>query len=95
MGRVRRRNAALTALGTDAGRSETSTGPRRGGALGGRLGALRREPDLEATVRRNIFHEEPPSESAVKAVSAMLQEFRERLAAMPAAQILEGELPQL
>lgn len=64
-------------------------------ALGGRLGALRRTSDLEATVRRNIFHEAPPSESAVETVSAMLQEFRERLAAMPAGQILEGELPQL
>ncbi len=64
-------------------------------ALGGRIGAFRDVDDLTPPVRRNIFHEAPPSEDAVHFVSARLEAFRTRLAAAPAEQILGGTLPSL
>ena len=63
-------------------------------ALGGRLGAFRGAEDLEPIVKRNIFHEAPPSEEAVRFVAARLEAFRTRLNAVPTERILAGELPR-
>jgi cytochrome b pre-mRNA-processing protein 3 len=63
------------------------------GALGGRLQVFRDAADLEPAVRRNIFHEAPPSDAAASFVAARLKDFRERLALMPSERILAGELP--
>jgi cytochrome b pre-mRNA-processing protein 3 len=64
-------------------------------ALGGRLGAFRdAEAGLEEAVRRNIFHDAPPSEEAVATVAARLETFRDRLAAANLVALLAGELPK-
>jgi cytochrome b pre-mRNA-processing protein 3 len=65
-------------------------------ALGGRLGALRAAGpggDLGPAVRRNIFHESPPSEEAVALVAARLADFRAGLGALALADLAEGRLP--
>jgi cytochrome b pre-mRNA-processing protein 3 len=64
-------------------------------ALGGRLSAFRDADDLTPPVRRNIFHEEPPSEAAVAFVAGRLAAFRDRLSAAPLEPILAGTLPPL
>ena len=65
-------------------------------ALGGRLAAFREAAhgSLEAPVTRNIFHESPPSEAAVRFVSARLADLRDRLAAFPADRLMAGEVPR-
>lgn len=69
------------------------------GALGGRLGAFR---DADAAgagyaqpVRRNIFHEAPPSEAAVTRVAARLERLAEGLAGTTLDALLAGQLPRL
>ena len=67
-------------------------------ALGGRLSAFRAAADdaaFEAAVRRNIFHDAPPSEPAMQLVSARLLTFRRNLDGRPAAGLVNGELPPL
>lgn len=61
-------------------------------ALGGRLGALRERP-FGAAVRRNIFHESPPSEESVEAVAGRLEELADALAATALETLLAGRLP--
>ncbi|HEY9554416.1 ubiquinol-cytochrome C chaperone family protein [Allosphingosinicella sp.] len=63
-------------------------------ALGGRLAAFRDAGGgaFDEPVVRNIFHESPPSDEAVRFVSARLGDFRDGLAAMPADRLLAGEL---
>jgi cytochrome b pre-mRNA-processing protein 3 len=66
------------------------------GALGGRLGALREAfagGDLNGAIERNIYRGAVPSESARAAVRNALTELRERLAAMPAADLIAGGWP--
>ena len=62
------------------------------GALGGRLAAFREGP-FEAAVRRNIFHESPPSDGAVLSVAARLQCLADALAATDLDALLAGRLP--
>lgn len=69
------------------------------GALGGRLGAFR---DAAAAgtgyaepVRRNIFHEAPPSDEAVARVTARLERFAEGLSGIDLEALLAGQLPRL
>jgi len=61
-------------------------------ALGGRLAAFRGgvSPD---SVRRNIFHEAPPSEDAVTLVSEWLARFSEDLGAADLDALVAGRLP--
>ncbi len=65
-------------------------------ALGGRLAAFREagEGTLDAPVTRNVFHESPPSDAAVRFVSARLGDLRDRMAGFPADRLLAGELPR-
>ena len=67
------------------------------GALGGRLGALRPayagETGFEEPVRRNIFHESPPSDEALAYVAARLGRFAEALRAASLPSLLDGALP--
>ena len=67
------------------------------GALGGRLGALRAARaaggDLDAFVRRNVFHEAPPSEPAVDWVAARLDRIAGAFEAQPLADLLAGKVP--
>lgn len=65
-------------------------------ALGGRLAAFREAAagPLDTPVTRNIFHESPPSEAAVRFVSARLADLRDRMAAFPADRLLAGEVPR-
>ncbi len=69
------------------------------GALGGRLGAFREAlPDrtrMSGAVRRNVFHEAPPSEEAVAFVTDRLLAFHQGLEAAPASALLAGEVPSL
>jgi cytochrome b pre-mRNA-processing protein 3 len=66
------------------------------GALGGRLGAFRdalaEGGDLAAPVRRNIFHEAPPSEEQVALVAARLLRLRTRLESTPLDALLAGRI---
>ena len=66
------------------------------GALGGRLGAYREAiaggGDLSGPVRRNIFHEAPPSEEQVALVAERLERFRARLEATPLDALLSGRI---
>ena len=62
------------------------------GALGGRLAAFREGP-FEAAVRRNIFHESPPSDEAVVSVAGRLLHFADTLAATDLEAVLAGRLP--
>lgn len=66
-------------------------------ALGGRLAAFRDAAegsgDLIAAVRRNIFHEAPPSEQAPALVAERLQRFREGLSALTREDLLDGRMP--
>lgn len=65
-------------------------------ALGGRLSAFRAAGDgaLDAPVARNVFHDSPPSDEAVRFVGARLADFRDRMAAFPTERLLTGELPR-
>lgn len=66
------------------------------GALGGRLAAFRAvragESDFDAAVRRNIFHEAPPSDEAVAVVAGRLQASASGLDSLPVEILLEGRL---
>lgn len=67
------------------------------GALGGRLSALRPamigESGFEEPVRRNIFHDDPPSDAALAFVAGRLADFASRLKAQPLSSLLAGEVP--
>jgi len=67
------------------------------GALGGRLAAFREaragEGDFQAAVRRNIFHDSPPSDEALAWVSDRLMRFAAELEATSTEDILAGQLP--
>ena len=69
------------------------------GALGGRLSAFRSAladgESLDGAVRRNIFHEEPPSEEAVAFVAARLARFAEALKTVPLDAVVAGRVPNL
>lgn len=66
------------------------------GALGGRLAAFRAaragNGDFAEAVRRNVFHEAPPSVEAVAAVTGRLEALAARFDALPVAALLEGRL---
>lgn len=65
-------------------------------ALGGRLGALREgraEGGFAEAVRRNVFHDAPPSGAAVAWVAARLEAFDAALAAADADDLVAGRLP--
>ena len=65
------------------------------GALGGRLGAFRDAEDgLDEAVRRNIFHDAPPSVDAVATIAARLETIRDGLTAANLAALFAGELPK-
>jgi len=63
-------------------------------ALGGRLAAFRaaRAEGYAEAVRRNVFHDAPPSAEAVARVAARLEAFADGLAAVPLDALLEGRL---
>ena len=64
-------------------------------ALGGRLAAFRDARDSGAfaeAVRRNVFHDSPPSEAAVGLVAGRLARCAEGLASAPLARLIEGHL---
>jgi cytochrome b pre-mRNA-processing protein 3 len=67
------------------------------GALGGRLGSFRQALEagegLEGPVRRNVFHDTPPSDGAVGAVAARMKSFHDGLGALHTQDILRGSLP--
>ena len=65
------------------------------GALGGRLVAFRaaRETGMQEAVRRNVFHEAPPSERAVIGIARRLQELAQGLDELSLPALLEGTLP--
>ena len=69
------------------------------GALGGRLAAFRAAAGDEAAmadaVKRNLFHEAPPSDEAVIFVARRMAAFADGLNAAPAAALLAGEVPAL
>jgi cytochrome b pre-mRNA-processing protein 3 len=69
------------------------------GALGGRLGAFRAADEAGTgyaeAVRRNIFHEAPPSDAAVAAVSARLERFAAALRETGMDDLRAGRLPAL
>lgn len=66
-------------------------------ALGGRLSAFRDASasgeGFRAAVRRNLFHEDPPSDASVDFVAERLEAFERALAAQPLPRILAGEVP--
>lgn len=67
------------------------------GALGGRLGAFRdgaKAASLRPAVRRNIFHDDPPSEDAVDLVTARLEALSARLSDAPLSSLMAGEVPR-
>ena len=68
------------------------------GALGGRLSAFRAAvaegSGFDAPVRRNIFHDAPPSPTALDFVSGRLRRFHEQLQAVPVASLLQGQVPR-
>lgn len=59
-------------------------------ALGGRLTALRGAESLGEAVRRNVFHDDPPSDEAVAFVARRLEQVRAALAARPPEDLLAG-----
>ena len=66
------------------------------GALGGRLAAFRgarEEGSLIEPVRRNVFHESPPSEEAVALVAGRLARFAAALDSASLESLLGGALP--
>jgi len=69
------------------------------GALGGRLTAFRDAiaggQPLDAAVRRNVFHDAPPSDAEVRFVSARLEDFHKALERQPTAALLAGDLPRI
>lgn len=67
------------------------------GALGGRLAALReasKSGDFVPAVRRNIFHEAPPSPDALALVAGRLAAWDAALQALPLPALVEARLPR-
>ena len=68
------------------------------GALGGRLTAFRAvragEIEFEAAVRRNLFHDSPPSEAALRWVTERLERFDKALDAQRLEDLLAGRITQ-
>lgn len=67
------------------------------GALGGRLGAFRQaaqDRDYAGPVRRNLHHDEPPSDVVVAAAAARLERFASALAGTSLAELVAGRLPR-
>lgn len=68
------------------------------GALGGRLTAFRSAIEegsgFDVAVRRNIFHDAPPSDEAAAFVGKRLERFSAALAQIPAERVLGGEVPK-
>jgi cytochrome b pre-mRNA-processing protein 3 len=65
-------------------------------ALGGRLAAFREaraQGGFAGAVRRNVFHDSPPSGEAVGTVAARLERVAAALDATPLAALLAGALP--
>lgn len=66
-------------------------------ALGGRLGALRDARSdgkgYAAAVRRNVFHDAPPSDAAVARVAAGFERFAAGLETLTVADLVAGRLP--
>lgn len=68
------------------------------GALGGRLTVFRaasRDRAFEPPVRRNIYHEAPPSEAVARLVAERLERFDAGLLTTPLDRLIEGKLPPL
>jgi cytochrome b pre-mRNA-processing protein 3 len=69
------------------------------GALGGRLTAFRAaragDGEFEAAVRRNLFHDSPPSEEALRWVAERLERFGMALDAQRLEDLLAGRIPTL
>lgn len=67
------------------------------GALGGRLTAFRDAiatgKGFEPVVRRNVFHDDPPSQQALAFVSQRLEALHDALDRQLAASLLAGEMP--
>ena len=66
-------------------------------ALGGRLGAFRDAGETEPlgeAVRRNVFHDSPPSDVALEFVAGRLESFRRALAETPLPSLYEGKVPR-
>lgn len=66
------------------------------GALGGRLAAFRAarsDGSWEEAVRRNIFHDAPPSDDALAQVTSRLADFAAALDGVGLAALREGALP--
>lgn len=67
-------------------------------ALGGRLAAFRDArcggSAFEHAVRRNVFHDAPPSEQAPAWVAARLERFSDALDSQPLDALLEGSIPK-
>jgi cytochrome b pre-mRNA-processing protein 3 len=66
------------------------------GALGGRLTVFRqavRDRDFTGPVRRNIFHEAPPSQAVVDLVAARLERFDAALLSSSFDELAAGRLP--
>lgn len=67
------------------------------GALGGRLGAFRTAAGdpaaMRAAVKRNIFHEAPPSEVALDFVAGRLERWALMLDGTQAESIVQGRMP--
>ena len=67
------------------------------GALGGRLSAFRGARAGEATfveaVRRNVYHDAPPSEEAASWTAERLERLSRGLDAQPLDRLMAGELP--
>ena len=64
--------------------------------LGGRLGAYRdglAGGDLDAALLRNLYRGRNPGPDALGHVATELRAFRERLRAVPLADLIEGRLP--
>jgi cytochrome b pre-mRNA-processing protein 3 len=60
-------------------------------ALGGRIEAFR-AGDLDAAIRRNIFHDAAVDEARIQCVRGRLEEFRGRLSGRSADALLEAEI---
>ena len=66
------------------------------GALGGRLSvfrqAIQEKNGFDAPVRKNIFHDAPPSENAVPTVATRLERFHQSLVGQSKDAILSGAI---
>ena len=68
------------------------------GALGGRLTSFRQaalDRDYLTPVRRNVYHEAPPSDGAALLVAERLDRFETRLRDVALPSLVDGKLPPL